>query len=57
MIRIGTPVSYVEDGKTRVGSVERTSRRTGRELYRIGDRWIDADYIVSPCGLQMERDA
>lgn len=41
MIRIGTAVSHVENGRTITGIVSRTSIRTGAKLYRVNDRWFE----------------
>lgn len=53
MIRIGTPVLYIDNDDceyTRFGRVERTSRRTGRDMARVHDKWFDCSHLQAARG-------
>lgn len=49
MIRIGTEVVYPDDeyGFMCEGRAERNSRRTGRHLVRVNDKWFDRSDILT----------
>lgn len=41
MLKLGTTVTY--PGGT--GTIDRTSTRTGRKLYRVRDMWFERDAL------------
>lgn len=48
MLKIGTQVTYRDrSNRIRFGTIDKTSIRTGRKLYRVNDRWFGKSGITA----------